>query len=129
MARPAHDITRRLWTPRQRAALAVVAFLLAVWQLTVAWRTPVAVADPPPPRGDFAADLRDRLDPNAATPAELAALPGLGPSRADAIVADRDSHGPFRDPIDLQRVRGIGPGIGAGLAPHLTFGSAHREVE
>ena len=126
MDRPPHDITRRLWTPRQRAALAITALLLAAWQLTVAWRAPVAVADPPPPRGDFAADLRDRLDPNTATEAELAALPGLGPSRAAAIVADRESHGPFRAPIDLQRVRGIGPGIGAGLAPHLTFGSAYE---
>jgi competence protein ComEA len=45
---------------------------------------------------------------NAATAEELAQLPGIGPVRAEAIVADRRRHGPFRRIEDLERVPGIG---------------------
>jgi competence ComEA-like helix-hairpin-helix protein len=48
------------------------------------------------------------LDPNRATAAELALLPGVGPVRAAAIVAARRRE-PFERPEDLQRVHGIGP--------------------
>jgi len=46
---------------------------------------------------------------NRATAAELATLPGIGPTKARAIVEDRAKHGPFRRVEDLQRVPGIGP--------------------
>lgn len=49
------------------------------------------------------------VDVNLATAAELDALPGIGPSTAQAIVAHRDAHGPFRSIDDLLDVRGIGP--------------------
>lgn len=42
-----------------------------------------------------------------ATAAELQLLPGIGPSKAQAIVAHRERR-PFRRPEDLMRVRGIG---------------------
>jgi len=46
---------------------------------------------------------------NAADAATLAReLVGIGPSKAQAIVAHRDKHGPFRSAEDLARVRGIG---------------------
>ena len=35
-------------------------------------------------------------------------LHGIGPAKAQAIVAHRDKHGPFRSVDDLARVRGIG---------------------
>lgn len=44
---------------------------------------------------------------NAANVAELDALPGIGPVKARAIVAFRDSAGPFRDARDLGRVPGL----------------------
>jgi competence protein ComEA len=37
-----------------------------------------------------------------------AALDGVGASRAQAIVAYRDAHGPFRSVDDLTQVKGIG---------------------
>ncbi|MFH1647884.1 MAG: ComEA family DNA-binding protein [Chloroflexota bacterium] len=40
----------------------------------------------------------------------LAALPGIGEGRADAIIDYRLRHGPFRDIDELVRVAGIGPG-------------------
>ena len=49
------------------------------------------------------------VDINTATAAALDALPGIGPATAAAIVADRESHGPFATVDDLSRVRGIGP--------------------
>lgn len=49
------------------------------------------------------------LDLNTADAEALRALPGVGPTLAERIVADRDAHGPFRTPEDLLRVPGIGP--------------------
>jgi hypothetical protein len=48
------------------------------------------------------------LDPNRASPASLETLPGIGPSRAAAIAAER-STAPFCRFADLDRVPGIGP--------------------
>ena len=45
---------------------------------------------------------------NTATAGELDALPGIGPSRAAAIIAEREAHGPFASVDDLQRVKGLG---------------------
>lgn len=44
---------------------------------------------------------------NRAGVEELDAFPGIGPARATAIVAFRDSAGPFRHVADLRRVPGI----------------------
>jgi competence protein ComEA len=46
---------------------------------------------------------------NTADAAALDALPGVGPSTAAKIVADREANGPFETPDDLGRVSGIGP--------------------
>lgn len=49
------------------------------------------------------------LDLNSATEGQLADLPGIGPSIAREIVADRERRGPFLSVDDLARVRGISP--------------------
>lgn len=49
------------------------------------------------------------IDVNAATAAELEALPGVGPATATAIVTERERNGPFVGVDDLDRVAGIGP--------------------
>ena len=46
---------------------------------------------------------------NTADAAALDTLPGVGPSTAEKIVADRQANGPFASPDDLGRVSGIGP--------------------
>jgi competence protein ComEA len=56
---------------------------------------------------------------NSATANELATLPGLGPGRAAAIVAYRQSHGPFASIEALTAVPGIGPSTVAKLRPFL----------
>ncbi|MEL6189803.1 MAG: helix-hairpin-helix domain-containing protein, partial [Myxococcota bacterium] len=58
------------------------------------------------------------LDLNRATPAELEALPGIGPSRAQAIVAQRERR-PFRRVAELVRIRGIGRKTLRRLRKHL----------
>ena len=50
-----------------------------------------------------------RLDLNRATRAELELLPGIGPSRARAMLRDRELRGDFRCLEDIQRVKGLGP--------------------
>lgn len=62
----------------------------------------------------------EKIDLNTATAEELQRLPGIGPARAQAIVADREANGPFRIPEDLTRVDGIGEGILQGLIDYVT---------
>jgi competence protein ComEA len=50
-----------------------------------------------------------RLDLNQASAEELDALPGIGPALAARILESRARDGPYRNPEDLLRVRGIGP--------------------
>ena len=53
---------------------------------------------------------------NASDAAALQTLPGIGPSKASAIVADRTANGPYANCSDLQRVKGIGTATVAGIA-------------
>lgn len=49
------------------------------------------------------------VDLNTADAATLAReLKGIGPARAEAIVAWREANGPFKSPEDLVMVQGIG---------------------
>ena len=49
-----------------------------------------------------------RIDINTATADQLMTLKGIGKKRAEAIVKDRETNGPFSSPMDLTRVKGIG---------------------
>ena len=52
------------------------------------------------------------VDINSADAQTLAkALSGVGPSKAEAIVAYRQQHGPFKQVSDLLQVKGIGSSI------------------
>ena len=63
----------------------------------------------------------DRADADA-----LERLPRIGPALAARIVDDRKSQGPFGSLEALQRVRGIGPKLAAGLRSHVTFSATPR---
>lgn len=56
-----------------------------------------------------AAGAAAKVDLNTADATQLDALPGVGPSTAAKIVADRQTNGPFKTVDDLGRVPGIGP--------------------
>ena len=66
----------------------------------------------------------ERLDPNFADETELRRLPGIGPTKASAIVRDRRENGPFRTLEDLERVVGLGEKTVSRLAQYLTLTSA-----
>lgn len=59
--------------------------------------------------GDERLLLGRPLDVNRASARELAFVPGLTPSLAAEVVADRGRDGPFGAVADLVRVHGIGP--------------------
>ena len=59
---------------------------------------------------DASGDPSAPVNVNTATQAELEDLPGIGPTLAAAIVAERERNGPFRSADDLTRVHGIGEG-------------------
>ena len=54
------------------------------------------------------ADSYLKLNINAATAGQLMTLPGIGPTKADAIVEWRRTNGPFTDVEQLVAVRGVG---------------------
>lgn len=57
---------------------------------------------------------------NSASQADLESLPGIGPSRAQAILEYRERHGPFRRIEELRRIKGIGPKTVDALRDELT---------
>lgn len=99
----------RLW--------AIATMGLAVRALASGWLGPVERAQGVP--WSLA-----HVDINLASVAELAALPGIGPVRARAIVLHRVRHGWFARIDDLAGVDGIGHETVAVLRPFATVGGA-----
>lgn len=62
---------------------------------------------------------------NTATQEQLEGLPGIGPKKAQAIIAGR----PYNSVDDLDRVPGIGPKILAQLRPEVTVGSGSGQQQ
>ncbi|MBI5723666.1 MAG: helix-hairpin-helix domain-containing protein [Planctomycetes bacterium] len=92
----------------------------AVWNLA---RPAVAMTDRIPVDPVRVAAAGQKVNPNTASSASLQRLPGIGPTRAQAIVDYRSARPApaFRRESDLQAVRGIGPGIVRQISPFLTF--------
>ena len=64
----------------------------------------------------------DQININTASAEELDKLPGIGPVKAEAIIAWRTENGPFRYPEELIRVKGIGEGTLDKLLDRITTG-------
>lgn len=60
------------------------------------------------------------LDLNAAELDDLMGLPGIGETRAAAILDYRARRGPFQSPEELMEVPGIGPATFEQLRPYIT---------
>ena len=61
---------------------------------------------------------------NTASRDELVAVPGIGPSKAQAIVEHRKAHGPFKSVDDLKQVKGFREKLVERLRPELTVAAA-----
>lgn len=59
---------------------------------------------------------------NTASAELLETLPGIGPTKAAAIIAYRGAYGPFQTTADIQEVSGIGPATFAKLEALITVG-------
>lgn len=57
------------------------------------------------------------LDLNQATQAQLETLPGIGPSKALAIITYREQHNGYQSVEQLLKVKGIGPKMLARISP------------
>lgn len=63
--------------------------------------------------------IESLLDINKTSVEQLDELPGIGPTRAAAIVRFRETHGPFKRIEDLKQIPGIGDKTLAGFRPFL----------
>jgi competence ComEA-like helix-hairpin-helix protein len=75
-------------------------------------------------RQPYKIELDEKINPNYAPVASLERLPGIGISRAKAIVAYRQNVGTnkaFRSCDDLQKVKGIGPKTVQNISQWLKF--------
>jgi len=66
------------------------------------------------------ASLPQKIDLNRAEPWLLEALPGIGETRAQAIVAYRNENDPFKRIEDLLQVKGIGQGTFDKIKDYIT---------
>jgi comEA protein len=68
------------------------------------------------------AELPQKIDINRAEAWLLEALPGIGPSKAQAIIAHRQRNGGFKHIIEITEVEGIGPAIYEDIKDLITVG-------
>jgi competence protein ComEA len=80
-----------------------------------------------PTRAEPAAGESAPLDLNNASAAELESLPGIGPSRARAILAFRETHGGFHSVSQLLRIKGIGRAMLRKLRPLVTVSAVPQK--
>jgi len=130
---PSASFVRR--TAAMIAACALVATVTATWLTSStadagpsspkvapapARPAPVAPADDdtPRPRGG-GKTVTGKLNLNTATAEQLQLLPGVGPAKAERVVAWRGKHGEFKRVADLRKVKGFGYKSLKKLEPYL----------
>jgi competence protein ComEA len=82
---------------------------------------PAGSASPASGGSGGSADPSVLVSLNSATQAELEALPGIGPTLAEAIITERERRGGFRSVNELRDVRGIGEKRFADLKDKVTI--------
>lgn len=109
-------------TPKAAAPTETPALEADTWEDTApveVLESAPATADPVP-TAQGAEEDTGLVNINTAGAEELQTLPGIGAVRAQAIINDRESNGPYRIPEDITRVSGIGEGILAKIIDYIT---------
>jgi len=75
------------------------------------------------PESEQASASAGKLDLNRASVEQLVGLPGIGETKARAIVEYREKNGPFRKAEELMNVKGIGEKTFEKLQPLVTVGA------
>ncbi|XZG69828.1 ComEA family DNA-binding protein [Chitinibacteraceae bacterium HSL-7] len=70
----------------------------------------------------LSASVLAAVDINTASVTELETLPGIGSTKAQAIVDYRKEHGPFKSTDELMKVPGIKEGTYAKISKDVTAG-------
>lgn len=111
------------WSPRNAAAVLVACAAFAGLLLSEHLARPHVVGGQIPLWGLRIRAATELINPNTASAGSLQRLPGIGPSRASAIIVYRQAHGPaaFQTATELMAIKGIGPATARNVAPHLTF--------
>jgi competence protein ComEA len=84
--------------------------------------------NPSPPPRDPPGYLLGKLDLDAATVAQIDSLPGIGPTLAKRITADRAERGPFLNLQGFGRVPGVGASLIRRLDTLVTFSGTLRPL-
>ncbi len=86
----------------------LTAWALAL-EMAIGWGSAVRAESPPRANHDHSKEtsVENPIDLNSATISELCDLPGIGQTRANAIVTRRKRK-PFRRTAEIMRIRGIG---------------------
>ena len=66
-------------------------------------------------------DNQVKIDLNTADAKTLETIPGIGPTKANAIIDYRQTHGLFHTVADLNNVKGIGPVTYSKIAPYVVI--------
>ena len=81
-----------------------------------------AVAAANAPAGDAAKSHQGLVNLNTAGAGVLGSLPGIGTTRANAIIDHREHNGPFKSTVDVLNVPGIGEGTFEKIRDLVTVG-------
>jgi hypothetical protein len=118
------------WTLGQRRALLVLLVGLIIYLGVRLTMHRAYVPDPPPPRGPRYDEVVDKIDPNSADVATLAALPMIGEKKAQQIVdfrekrrAQNPNRTVFRSEDDFLLIKGFGAASVETMRPYLIFPS------
>jgi hypothetical protein len=116
------------WTRRQRVGLGILLTVLLGFLVIQFVRRSARLHEPAVLTHGEPVLLPQQVDPNTASPQELARIPHLGDTLAQKIVQYRAARQAnvvdgvvFRQPGDLDAVPGIGPKLVEQLAPFFKF--------
>ena len=115
-------MTRQKQRRMARILLIAAGTLILLTGAMISYSPPAAEADAAP--AEFGTLPREALlDLNDASAGELICLPGIGPAKAEAIIARRTELGGFQTREDVLSVPGIGEATLEKISPYITYGT------